>query len=243
LQNFKTLLLLEIALLMGTDVEWETGAAPAYPPESAAPASAAPAGGPVLEAGAANDDADMSEETPCSPPPPPPPRSPSQGAEGAAPAPPPSPTKTVLRPHPAMPTPQMPTMLPLQTPQPAPAPQLLPPRLMPSSWTSRTSLPGRRKHSLVPHSTQVAVNNALNPLYAILLGATPLPQIPWMAASAKGLHLVHFLRCLNYIQSDIRHPHCIRSWFRFKFIIDGPPRCRRRSSLFRLRQQAKELEL
>jgi hypothetical protein len=57
-------MLLEIALLMGTDVEWVTGAAPAYPPESAAPASAAPTGGPVLEAGAANDDADMSDETP-----------------------------------------------------------------------------------------------------------------------------------------------------------------------------------
>ncbi len=59
LQNFKTLMLLEIALLMGTDVEWAIGAAPAYPPASVAPASVASASGPVLEASAANDDADI----------------------------------------------------------------------------------------------------------------------------------------------------------------------------------------
>ena len=56
LQNFKTLLLLEIALLMGTDIEWATG--------GAAAASAGPAGGPVLNPGAAGDDGDLSDNAP-----------------------------------------------------------------------------------------------------------------------------------------------------------------------------------
>ena len=53
LQNFKTLLLLEIALLMGADLEWATG--------GAAAASAGPAGGPVLNSGGAGDDGDISD--------------------------------------------------------------------------------------------------------------------------------------------------------------------------------------
>ena len=46
LQNFKTLLLLEISLLMGADLEWATGGA-----GGAAAASEGPAGGPVLGSG------------------------------------------------------------------------------------------------------------------------------------------------------------------------------------------------
>ena len=56
LQNFKTLLLLEVALLMGTDLEWATG--------GAAAASAGPSGGPVLGSGAAGDDGEDSDNAP-----------------------------------------------------------------------------------------------------------------------------------------------------------------------------------
>ena len=42
----------------------------------------------------------------------------------------------------------------------------------------------------------ISYNNALNPPTARPKEATPLPQIPWMAAGAKGLHFVQFLRRL-----------------------------------------------
>ena len=61
LQNFKTLVLFEIALLMGADIEWATGGAAAASAGGAAAASAGPAGGPVLGSGGAGDDGEISD--------------------------------------------------------------------------------------------------------------------------------------------------------------------------------------